>query len=64
MFPNVGDCVQNKQSQQKTTHDYHAQEREIQEGEAVYMYVKDFRAKKTWIPGTVIRKMDLCPPKF
>lgn len=54
MFLNVGDRVRNRQSQQKVAHDYHAQEREIQEGQVVY--AKDFRSKKTWIPGRVVRK--------
>ena len=54
LVPRVADRVRNKQSQQKVAHDYHAQEREIQEGQAVY--AKDFRYKKTWIPGTVIEK--------
>ena len=52
LVPSVADRVRNKQSQQKAAHDYHAQEREIQEGQAVY--AKDFRYKKNWIPGTVI----------
>ena len=54
LVSSVADRVRNKQSQQKVAHDYHAQEREIQEGQAVY--AKDFRYKKTWIPGTVIEK--------
>ena len=54
LVTSVADRVRNKQSQQKVAHDYHAQEREIQEGQAVY--AKDFRYKKTWIPGTVVEK--------
>ena len=50
LVPIVADRARNKQSQQKVAHDYHVQEREIQEGQAVY--AKDFRYKKIWIPGT------------
>ena len=54
IVPSIANRVRNKQSQQKVAHDYHAREREIQEGQAVY--AKDFRYKKTWIPGTVTEK--------
>ena len=54
LVPSVADRVRNKQSQQKAAHDYHAKEREILEGQAVY--AKDFRYKKAWIPGTVVEK--------
>ena len=40
LVPSVAGRVRNKKSQQKVAHDYHAQEREIQEGQAVY--AKDF----------------------
>lgn len=50
MLPSVADRLRSKQSQQKATHDYHARERTIEEGQAVY--AKDFRYKKTWMPGT------------
>ena len=52
--PSIADRVRNKQSQQKAAHDYHAKEREILEGQAVY--AKDFRYKKAWFPGTVLKK--------
>ena len=54
LVPSVADHVRNKQSQQKAAHDYHAKEREILEGQAVY--AKDFQYKKAWIPGTVVEK--------
>ena len=54
IFPSVADRVRNKQCQQKAAHDYHARERTIKEGQAVY--AKDFRYKKTWMPGTVVEK--------
>ena len=55
MLPSVADRVRSKQSQQKATHDYHARERTIEDGQAVY--AKDFRYKKTWMPGTVVGKI-------
>ena len=54
LVPSVADRVRNKQSQQKAAHDYHAKEREILEGQAVY--AKDFRYKKAWMPGIVVEK--------
>ena len=54
LVPSIADRVRNKQSQQKAAHDYHAKEREILEGQAVY--AKDFRYKKAWLPGTVLKK--------
>ena len=54
LVPSIADRVRNKQSQQKAAHDYHAKEREILEGQAVY--AKDFRYKKTWLPGTQEKK--------
>ena len=54
LLPSVANRVRNKQSQQKAAHDYHAKEREMVAGQAVY--AKDFRHKKTWIPGTIVEK--------
>ena len=54
LVPSIADRVRNKQSQQKAAHDYHAKEREILEGQAVY--AKDFRYKRAWLPGTVLEK--------
>ncbi|KAL9976654.1 hypothetical protein ACROYT_G013977 [Oculina patagonica] len=45
LIPSVANKVRDKQSQQKTAHDYHAKEREVVEGQAVY--TKDFRHKNT-----------------
>ena len=54
LYPNVVDRVRSKQAKQKAAHYYHAKERTLDEGQAVY--VKDFRYKKTWMPGTVVDK--------
>lgn len=54
LCPDVSERVRMKQSQQKAAHDYHAREREIQLEDSVY--ARDFRRKKAWLPGTVIRK--------
>ena len=54
LIPSVANRVRNKQSQQKAAHDYHAKEREILEGQAVY--AKDFRNEKAWMSGTVVGK--------
>ena len=54
LVPSVANRVRNKQAQQKAVHDYHAKEREMVEGQAVY--AKDFRHKKTWMPGTIVEK--------
>jgi len=54
MVPDLGNRVRGKQSQQKAAHDYHAKERDLHEGQVVY--VKDFRYKKIWMPGTIVKK--------
>ena len=54
LYPNVADRVRSKQAKQKAAHDYHAKERTLDEGQAEH--VKDFRYKKTWMPGTVVDK--------
>ena len=54
LIPSIANRVRDKQSQQKTAHDYHAKEREMVEGQAVY--AKDFRHKKTWMSGTIVEK--------
>ena len=63
LIPSIANRVQDKQSQQKTAHDYHAKEREMVEGQAVY--AKDFRRKKTWMSGTIVEKTGLvsCPAR-
>jgi len=52
--PDIRERVRNKQSQQKTRHDFHARERELPLEEAVY--ARYFRQKKAWVPGTIIKK--------
>lgn len=54
LVPSIANRVRNKQSQHKAAHDYHAKEREILEGQAVY--ARDIRNKKAWISGTVVEK--------
>ena len=54
LIPSIANRVRDKQSQQKTAHDYHAKEREMVEGQAVY--AKDFRHKTTWMSGTIVEK--------
>ena len=54
LIPSIANRVRDKQSQQKTAHDYHAKEREMVEGQAVY--AKDLRHKKTWMSGTIVEK--------
>ena len=54
LYPNVTDRVRSKQSKKKAAYDYHAKERTLDEGQAVY--VNDFRYKKTWMSGTVVDK--------
>ncbi|XP_044184326.1 LOW QUALITY PROTEIN: uncharacterized protein K02A2.6-like [Acropora millepora] len=54
IFPSVADRVRSKQSKQKAVHDYHAKERTLEEVRAVH--AKDFRYKKTWLPGTLVEK--------
>ena len=54
LVPNLTNGVRNKQSEQMAARDYHAKEREILEGRAVY--AKDFWNKKVWMPGPVVEK--------
>ena len=54
IFPSVADRVRSKQSKQKAVRYYHATEGTLEEGQAVH--AKDFRYKKTWIPGTLVEK--------
>ena len=54
IFPSVADRVRSKQCKQKAVHDYHAKDRTLEEGQAVH--AKDFRYKKTWLPGTLVEK--------
>ena len=52
--PKISDRVMAKQTLQKSAHNYHARDREIQVDDPVY--AKDFRHPKTWISGTVVEK--------
>lgn len=54
MRPKVAERVRAKQTAQKATHDHHTKDREIHVNDPVY--AKDFRQKKTWMPGTVVKK--------
>ena len=54
LHPKVSDRVLEKQTQQKSSHDYHAKHREIQVDDTVY--IKDFRSPKSWMSGTVVEK--------
>ena len=51
--PNVSDRVLSKQQSQKTSHDVRAKVRSFQVGDSVY--IRNFAAGTTWIPGTVTR---------
>ena len=63
LVPNIANRVRNKQSQQKAVHDYHAKEREILEGQAVY--AKDFRNKiRLGCQGLSWRKLVQCLLQF
>ena len=52
--PSVAECVYERQSKQKATHNHHAKDRDIQVDDNVY--VRDFRTNKAWLPGEVIEK--------
>ena len=54
LHPNVSDRVLEKQTQQKSSRDYHAKHREIQVDDTVY--IKYFRRPKSWLSGTVVEK--------
>ena len=65
LVPSIADRASNNQFQQKAAHDYHAKDRKIQEGQAVY--AKDFQYKKAWRPGCLElswRKLVQCQLKF
>ena len=48
--------VQRCQSQQKVTHDFHASDREVAEGDRVYARNFAPRAGAKWLPGEVAQK--------
>jgi len=51
--PNLAVRVEEKQQQQKKTHDSHARARQFQEGDEVY--ARDFRPGQTWQRGKVVK---------
>ena len=53
--PNLQDTVLEKQSIQKSQHDQHAKEREMEVGQTVM--VRNLRPGEAWIPGVVVRKL-------
>ena len=55
MVPSVSRRVQQSQSQQMT-HDFHASDREIVEGDRVYARNFAPRAAAKWLPGEVVQK--------
>jgi len=56
MVPSVSRRVQQSQSQQKMTHDFHASDREIAEGDKVYTRNFAPLAATKWLPGEVVQK--------
>ena len=56
MVPSVSRRVQQSQSQQKMTHDFHASDREIAEGDKVYTRNFAPLAAAKWLPGEVVQK--------
>ena len=56
MVPSVSRRVQRSQSQQKVTHDFHASDCEIAEGDRVYARNFAPRAGAKWLPGEVVQK--------
>ena len=51
VYPEIGIKVRQSQASQKPAHDWHAKERTIQEGEAVY--ASNFRTGPKWMPGVL-----------
>ena len=60
VYPEIGRKVRQSQASQKQAHDWHAKERTMQEGEAVY--VSNFRRGPRWLPG--ILKESTGPTSF
>ena len=54
MVPSVLRRVQQSQSQQKMTHDFHASDSEIAEGDRMYAHNFAPRAAAKWLPGVVV----------
>ena len=60
VYPKIGRRVRQSQASQKLAHDWHAKERTIQEGEAVY--ASNFRSGPKWMPGVL--KQSTGPASF
>ena len=51
--PNLTDRIQNKQQQQKTSHDVHTKERHFQAGNPVFVRNLPLSSAPTWLPGKI-----------
>ena len=51
--PNIAVRVEQKQQEQKRTHDFHAASRTFQEGDTVY--AQDFYQGQSWLTGTIVK---------
>ena len=60
VYPEIGRKVRQSQASQKLAHDWHAKERIMQEGEAVY--ASNFRSGPKWMPGVL--KQSTGPTSF
>ena len=60
VYPEIGRKVRQSQASQKLAHDWHAKERTMQEGEAVY--ASSFRSGPKWMPGVL--KQSTGPTSF
>ena len=55
MRPSCEDRVESKQAQQKSDHDRHAHQRELEPGQ--YVMVRDFQPGPDWVPRVVEEKL-------
>ena len=53
VYPEIGRKVRQSQASQKLAHDWHAKQRTMLEGEAVY--ASNFRSGPNWMPGALIQ---------
>ena len=60
VYPEIGRKVRQSQPSQKLAHDWHAKERTMKEGEAVY--ASNFRSGPKWMPGVL--KQSAGPTSF
>ena len=60
VYPEIGRKVRQSRASQKLAHDWHAKERTMQEGEAVY--ASSFRSGPKWMPGVL--KQSTGPTSF